>query len=211
LVRKRKETSKILSKYREHSMRAIIRKGDPTSHGGQVIEGSPFNICEGKEIAFVGHKVVCPRCKGVFPIIEGMPTTILYNKGVALEGMKTACGASLIATQFFTKVAYSNGGSSVTPSSSGSGQNSSSGLDATSGASASNASTSYVSKDNSYDQHFVLIDQKTQQPCANQRYRLTQGGHIMQGRTDANGKTQLVSGDGPEQIKIEIFAAGEEE
>jgi uncharacterized Zn-binding protein involved in type VI secretion len=78
----------------------IIRMGDPTSHGGRVIEGSMADICHDKPIAFVGHKTICPRCKGTFPIIEGAPTTIFYGKGVALAGMKTACGAVLIATQF---------------------------------------------------------------------------------------------------------------
>jgi uncharacterized Zn-binding protein involved in type VI secretion len=78
----------------------IIRLGDSTSHGGTVLEGSPFDICMGKPIAFVGHKVQCPKCKGVFPIVEGAPTTSFYGKGVALGGMHTACGAVLIASQF---------------------------------------------------------------------------------------------------------------
>jgi uncharacterized Zn-binding protein involved in type VI secretion len=77
----------------------IIRLGDPTSHGGKVIEGSPADICHGKPIAFVGHQTFCPQCKGTFPIIEGAPTTTFYGKGVALAGMRTACGALLIATQ----------------------------------------------------------------------------------------------------------------
>ena len=77
----------------------IIRLGDPTSHGGKVIEGSPADICHGKPIALVGHRTFCPQCKGIFPIIEGAPTTTFYGKGVALAGMKTACGAVLIATQ----------------------------------------------------------------------------------------------------------------
>ena len=75
----------------------IIRLGDKTSHGGVVIEGSPSDICMGKPIAFVGHKVQCPKCKGVFPIVEGAPVTTFYGKGVALAGMRTACGATLIA------------------------------------------------------------------------------------------------------------------
>lgn len=81
-------------------MPEIIRMGDLTSHGGKVIEGSPFDICMGKPIAYTGHKVQYPKCKGVFPIIEGAPTTTFYGKGVALAGMKTACGAVLIASQF---------------------------------------------------------------------------------------------------------------
>lgn len=87
----------------------IIRQGDPTSHGGKVLEGSPVDICFGKAIAFIGHKVSCPRCKGTFPIIEGVPTTTFYGKGVALAGMKTACGAILIATQFLDTVEFGRG------------------------------------------------------------------------------------------------------
>jgi uncharacterized Zn-binding protein involved in type VI secretion len=77
----------------------IIRMGDPTSHGGKVIEGSLVDICHGKPIAYMGHRTYCPQCKGYFPIIDGAPTTMFYGKGVALGGMKTACGATLIATQ----------------------------------------------------------------------------------------------------------------
>jgi uncharacterized Zn-binding protein involved in type VI secretion len=88
----------------------IIRLGDPTSHGGKVIEGSPADICHGKPIAFIGHKTFCPQCKGTFPIIEGSPTTTFYGKGVALAGMKTGCGAHLIATQL-TDVVQLGGGS----------------------------------------------------------------------------------------------------
>lgn len=92
----------------------IIRQEDPTSHGGTVIEGSIFDICHGKPISFVGHKVTCPKCKGIFPIVEGAPTTTFYGKGVALAGMKTACGAILIATQFLDTVEYGSAGESAT-------------------------------------------------------------------------------------------------
>jgi uncharacterized Zn-binding protein involved in type VI secretion len=87
----------------------IIRLGDPTTHGGKVIEGSPVDICHGKPIAYLGHKAYCPQCKGTFPIIEGAPTTTFYGKGVALAGMKTACGALLIATQI-TDIVETGGG-----------------------------------------------------------------------------------------------------
>ena len=87
----------------------IIRQGDPTSHGGIVLEGSPLDICHGKPISFIGHQVLCPKCKGKFPIIEGAPVTTFYGKGVALAGMKTACGAILIATQLLDTVEYAGG------------------------------------------------------------------------------------------------------
>jgi uncharacterized Zn-binding protein involved in type VI secretion len=88
----------------------IIRQGDPTSHNGTVLEGSLTDICHGKPIAFIGHKVSCPKCKGIFPIIEGVTTTTFYGKGVAIAGMKTACGAVLIATQFTDVVEVGTGG-----------------------------------------------------------------------------------------------------
>jgi uncharacterized Zn-binding protein involved in type VI secretion len=88
----------------------IIRLGDSTSHGGKVIEGSQTDICHGKPIAYIGHKVTCPKCKGVFPIVEGVQTTTIFGKGVALAGMKTACGASLIPSQFMDVVTPGGGG-----------------------------------------------------------------------------------------------------
>lgn len=91
-------------------MPEIIRQGDPTSHGGTVLEGSFTDICHGKPIAYMGHKVSCPLCKGTFPIIEGVATTTFYGKGIAVAGMKTACGAALIATQFTDTVEWSSGG-----------------------------------------------------------------------------------------------------
>lgn len=65
-------------------MKDIIRLGDPTTHGGVVLEAFFQTNLNGKPIAGVGHKVSCPLCKGVFPIAE---------VAVALDGMKTACGA----------------------------------------------------------------------------------------------------------------------
>ncbi|MFS2024125.1 PAAR domain-containing protein [Massilia sp. CT11-137] len=87
----------------------IIRKGDPTSHGGTVLEGSLTDICHGMPIAYIGHKVHCPKCRGDFPIVEGVITTTFYGKGVAIAGMKTSCGASLIPTQFTDIVEYGGG------------------------------------------------------------------------------------------------------
>lgn len=90
----------------------IIRLGDRTSHDGTVLEGSQTDICMGKPIAYIGHKVHCPKCKGDYPIIEGVPTTTFFGKGVALAGMKTSCGAVLIASQFTDTVEWGGGGSS---------------------------------------------------------------------------------------------------
>lgn len=94
----------------------IIRLGDTTSHNGTVLEGSQTDICMGKPIAYLGHKVHCPKCKGDFPIIEGVPTTTFFGKGVALAGMKTSCGAVLVASQFTDTVEWGGRASSNSPS-----------------------------------------------------------------------------------------------
>ncbi len=92
-------------------MPEIIRKGDSTSHGGTVLEGSPADICMGQPIAYIGHKVHCPKCRGDFPIVEGVLTATFYGKGVAVAGMKTSCGATLIASQFTDTIEWSSGAS----------------------------------------------------------------------------------------------------
>ncbi|EJN24502.1 MULTISPECIES: PAAR domain-containing protein [unclassified Pseudomonas] len=76
----------------------IIRLGDSTSHGGTVLEAFSQTDLNGKPMSGVGHKVVCPLCKGVFPITQGSALLDVGGIAVALHGMKTACGASLIAS-----------------------------------------------------------------------------------------------------------------
>jgi uncharacterized Zn-binding protein involved in type VI secretion len=93
----------------------IIRLGDRTNHDGTVLEGSQVDICQGKPIAYIGHKVHCPKCKGDFPIVEGVVTTSFYGKGVAIAGMKTSCGAVLIPTQFTDIVEVGGGASGGQP------------------------------------------------------------------------------------------------
>lgn len=90
-------------------MPEIIRLGDSTSHGGKVLEGSQSDLCHGKPIAFIGHKVSCPKCRGTQVIVEGVPTTTFYGKGVAVAGMKTSCGATLIPSQFTDTVEWASG------------------------------------------------------------------------------------------------------
>lgn len=80
-------------------MRAVICKGDPTSHGGKVLEGNELVTTNGRAVAQKGHMTVCPQCKGQFPIAEGLDFHSYAGIGTAVDGMKTACGAKLIATQ----------------------------------------------------------------------------------------------------------------
>lgn len=79
--------------------RAIIRLGDPTSHGGTVLEAFPTFDVYGKRVSGVGHKGFCPLCKTTFHIIAGAQNFTFMGQNVAVEGMMTSCGATLIATQ----------------------------------------------------------------------------------------------------------------
>ncbi len=80
-------------------MRAIVRKGDSTDHGGTVLEGFDNASLEGRPASGVGHKVSCTKCGGTFAIVQGSSQYAIDGRGVALDGMKTSCGASLIASQ----------------------------------------------------------------------------------------------------------------
>jgi uncharacterized Zn-binding protein involved in type VI secretion len=81
-------------------MKNVIRLGDPTSHGGKVLEsGAPHFTVSGKPVALVGDKCSCPmighqNCM----IISGNATHQINGKGVAYDGDKTSCGATLIST-----------------------------------------------------------------------------------------------------------------
>ncbi|NTV09536.1 MAG: PAAR domain-containing protein [Zoogloea sp.] len=80
-------------------MKRVIRLGDPTTHGGQVVSAAGnVSVC-GRNVARLGDQVTCPRSgHGVATIIEGDPGWLIDGIPVALEGHKTSCGASLIST-----------------------------------------------------------------------------------------------------------------
>ena len=181
----------------------IIRKGDPTSHGGVVLEGSLMDICMGQPIAYIGHKVQCPQCKGAFPIIEGVLTTTFYGKGVALAGMKTSCGAVLIATQFTDTVEWSSGSAGVSTA-----RKSAKALAAAEAASAAASAAGGLSmaaspaKDAAFDEQFVLFDDQ-KQPMADIPYTVKlQSGAYEQGVTDAEGRTKRYATDAAQPIEV---------
>lgn len=176
----------------------IIRMGDKTSHGGVVIEGTALDICMGKPIAFVGHKVFCPLCKGAFPIIEGAPNVSFYGKGVALAGMHTSCGAMLIATQF-TDTVHTGGmasketGEKVTSS------------QPTEDSTQRPPAKAVTEPGTRFNDRFVLLDDVTGKALSYTEYAIQRhSGTIEHGVTDANGHTHMLSDT--EQVEvIEIF------
>ena len=80
-------------------MKKVIRIGDPTSHGGTVLSGSPYRILYKKNVARMGDIVSCPQNGHTnCVIIEGDPSWLVDGKPVALEGHLTSCGAVLFST-----------------------------------------------------------------------------------------------------------------
>lgn len=78
--------------------RGVIRLGDKTTHGGQVISAAHDFIVLGKQVAVNGDSTYCPQCKGRFPIHPSSSTRKHHGKLVAYDQDVTACGAKLISS-----------------------------------------------------------------------------------------------------------------
>lgn len=78
----------------------VIRLGDPTSHGGEVISAAASEyLVDGIAVVCLGDMCSCPiPGHGVTAVIEGDASYIVEGKPVALAGHKAGCGAVLIAT-----------------------------------------------------------------------------------------------------------------
>ena len=74
-----------------------VRKGDRTTHGGQVRSGLDSYLIGKIPIVRLGDIVLCPKC-GPAVVIEGHPAWTASGKQVALHGHMTSCGATLIAS-----------------------------------------------------------------------------------------------------------------
>lgn len=191
----------------------IIRLGDPTSHHGTVIEGSQADICMGKPIAYIGHKVHCPKCRGDFPIVEGVPTTTFYGKGIALAGMKTSCGAVLIATQFTDTVDWGGGGSAKAASTPGNTQSRLADTNADAAAPANTQVASNVSptadaaNKTQFDIDFLINDIHTGQPLIDWPYTiLLASGQQLEGRTSSTGRTAKITAATAEDAVLHVYA-----
>ena len=82
----------------KHEGRGVIRLGDKTDHGGQVISVSSDTIVMGMEAALGTDMTFCPRCKGNFPIQPHVSGAKHIGKPYAYHNDVTACGAKLISS-----------------------------------------------------------------------------------------------------------------
>lgn len=83
---------------RDQRGRGVIRLGDKTTHGGEVISSVKDFIVFGKCIAVEGNNTYCPKCKGKFPIQPSGNVRKHHGKQLAYDQDLTACGAKLISS-----------------------------------------------------------------------------------------------------------------
>ncbi|WP_211453602.1 PAAR domain-containing protein [Collimonas antrihumi] len=77
--------------------KSVIRLGDKTDHGGEVISASTMKAM-GIAVAQESDMTRCPKCKGNFPILPKGNGRRHMGKLVAHDGDETGCGAKLIAS-----------------------------------------------------------------------------------------------------------------
>jgi len=82
----------------KHEGRGVIRNGDKTDHGGQVISVSSGTIVMGTEAALANDMTYCPQCKGQFPITPDGAGAKHQGRPYAYNNDTTACGAHLISS-----------------------------------------------------------------------------------------------------------------
>lgn len=160
-------------------MKPFIVVGDKTSHGGVVIEGSPTNDINGKGIARVGDKVTCPRkgCHSPTTIaVSGDVTIIVDGRPVALHGDKTACGATLISSQFSTN-SDPNGGSDSASNANG--------------ASSSAAAAITAANSDDEDLEYLFFAERADGSTVNLAYRIDAGSEkLHEGILNSDGTTK---------------------
>jgi uncharacterized Zn-binding protein involved in type VI secretion len=82
----------------KHEGRSVIRIGDKTSHGGQVISASSGTVVMGKLAALEGDMSICPQCKGKFALKPDGAGAKHEGKSYAYHDDLTECGARLISS-----------------------------------------------------------------------------------------------------------------
>lgn len=178
-------------------MAAYITVGATTTHGGTVITGSPHTTHNGVQVSRKGDKVICRKCKKVTTILTSDPTFIVDGAPIARGGDVTSCGAKLIAIQqsFCESDFEVFGVEQPTPL-----QFPKSDPDALFAA----------INDKVYKDGFQLLDQHSQLPLAYINYRLDYDGKSVEGKTDAEGFTEIIESNYSAEVNIYLLIDEEE-
>lgn len=173
-------------------MAAYITVGATTTHGGKVITGTPYTTHNGVQVSRKGDKVICKKCKKVTTILTGDPSFIVDGAPIARGGDITSCGAKLIAIQqSFAESDFEVFGVEQPeplqfPKS------------------APSSMFNNIDED-MYDDRFQLLDQHSQLPLAYINYRLDYNGKSVEGKTDAEGFTEIIEANYSAEVNIYLL------
>lgn len=153
----------------KHEGRGVIRIGDKTDHGGEVVSASSGTIVMGKEAALADDKTHCPTCKGQFAIKPDGKGAKHQGRFYAYHGDVTECGARLLSSLMSSEPAARtlvNQDEHGQPAPS----------------------------EPAFDDRFVLLDDETGAPVAFVEYAIKRAdGRIEHGTTNERGETHLLS------------------
>ena len=76
----------------------VIRLGDKTTHGGEVVSAASDFTVLGKRLVVDGDMTTCPQCKGKFAVKPSGSDRRHHGKRVAYHDDLTECGAKLISS-----------------------------------------------------------------------------------------------------------------
>lgn len=187
----------------------FIVVGDKIDHGGAVVISTATTDINGLPVARISDKVAC-SLHGDTVIVSGDPTTIIDGQPVARHGDKTACGATLIAASQVQVFLDSGGGGGG----GGSGDSGNQAASAAKPASAVPATSPTAANEDTvtqaaeYDEQFQFVNANGAK-LTGVYYRLElENGAVLQGTTDAEGKTGRVTTDQPFRVvSAELKAA----
>ncbi|OFZ71111.1 MAG: hypothetical protein A2Z01_09235 [Betaproteobacteria bacterium RBG_16_58_11] len=171
----------------------VIRLGDKTTHGGEVVSAAGNYKIMGKNVAREGDSCTCPiKGHGNCQIVGGDPHWKIDGRSVALQGIsKTSCGAELISscgelTRSFEGEGAASGG--------------------TAGAISGFAGEAGRSADlRDFDRQFQLIDQDGRPVDGIAVDLAAPNKQAATIKTDGAGKSPLVSGNDGETATLVLF------
>ena len=187
--------------------RYYIHVGDATTSDGVVLTGLDSVQWHGFALSFEGDSVFCRSCNSIGHIKcidDRVSSTGTHGREQALSGDLCICRCSnpprLVHSQT-TAGTSSRAAAGQTAAGAISSYGAFAGQAIQFGARATHGEAAY-------DQRFLVLDEATNEPVRDRRYKLTYADGELQGRTDAEGYTDYVSGHVGASVSIEVLAEG---
>jgi uncharacterized Zn-binding protein involved in type VI secretion len=166
--------------------KAAVRHGDPTTTRGLVMAYSSTIHDHGKKVALSGDEATCGNCKGAYPIFGTGQRMREKGRVVVLDGDRVLCPCGKNRV-----IVGSSPGIWITTS------------DGSAGAKASTANNSSLAA-SIYDEQVTLMDRVNGQPLSDFPYRFRGAdGTVVEGVTDASGRTSRVTTAGAANLDLE--------